>query len=106
MQNGIGDESSINLPEDVKIDENLLKREKAMAKFIQSEEGKLFREHLEQRMEHYKTQLPNGDEVSKAGDFAERGLSWTVANYIIAELKYILMVYDNAVESVKNAELQ
>jgi hypothetical protein len=101
-QNGImGDENfGIDLPQTEPIDD--LDAERRMVKFSKTKEFKQLQAHIEGRILFYQTYLPDGRALTTVSD-DERGAMWVAANAIIGELKGLLLAYDQAVETVKNA---
>ena len=98
----VGDTSPIDLPETV-VDNTELVREKSMAKFSKSKEYQILKDHLEMRIEFFKTRYPNGDPIAAEKDLTKLTQNWIVANLVIGEFKAILDAYENANEAVKDA---
>ena len=94
MKFGIPENSSINLPV-TKMDEEVLNAEKSVAKFVSEPQWKVFRQHLQSRIDFYKTHLPNGKELENPNVN-----DWIVANKIIAEFQAILDIYEGIYEEV------
>lgn len=99
MQNGVPDLSTLTMPES-EVDEDLLRREKEMARFAESSEYKKLAEHLESRKEFYKSYLPDGRPLTEKDSLDKLGQNWLVANAIIAEIDLILNNYKLAQENV------
>lgn len=98
-QHGItGDEYGVELPQ-TQVEEQDLAIEKNAAKFSKSKEYQALKSHLEQRINHYQTQLPSGKPITEAS--LE---DWKVASLLIAELQAILDFYENARISVQDAQ--
>lgn len=98
----VGDSSPIDLPETV-VDNNELAREKQMAKFSKSKEYLILKEHLENRIEFFKTCYPNGDPIAGEKDLTKLTQNWVVASLVIGEFRAILDAYENANEAVRDA---
>lgn len=98
----VGDSSPIDLPETV-VDNDELAREKNMAKFSKSKEYQILKEHLENRIEFFKTRYPNGDPIAGEKDLTKLTQNWVVANLVIGEFRAILDAYENANEAVRDA---
>ena len=84
-QNAMIGDQSYDLPV-TQIDEEQLTIEKNMSKFSKSIEYQKLKEHLEQRIQYYKTFLPNGESVLTK-TMSELGQQWVIANAITAEFK-------------------
>ena len=85
-------------------DDSQLKELKSAAKFAKTTEYKEFKEHLQKRMDFYRTYLPDGRAIGAQPSNQELANMWVVANCIIGEFNAILNVYDNAADMVKEAE--
>lgn len=99
MQNGVPDLSTLVTPE-VMPDEDLLRREKEMARFAESSEYQKLKDHLISRKEFYKSYLPDGRSLTEKDSLDKLGQNWLVANAIIAEIDLILNNYELAKENV------
>lgn len=98
-QRGIIGDNSFDLPV-AEIPQDELKEERKMARYAKSAEFKRLREHMEERINFYQTQLP-GTSI-EGMSYSEMGMRWQVANSIIMELRMILDTYDQISEVVKN----
>lgn len=96
-QHGITDQFGMDLPE-TQVEEQDLAFEKNAAKFSKSKEYQALKEHLESRIDHYKTQLPGGKPIVEAN-----AQDWIVANLVIGEFQAVLQAYENAQQVVKEA---
>lgn len=101
-QNGImGDENfGLDLPQTEAVDD--FAAEKRMVKFSKTKEFKQLQEHIEGRILFYQTYLPDGRALTVVPQ-DERGAMWVVSNAVIGELKALLLAYEQAAETVKNA---
>lgn len=99
MQNGVPDLSTLTMPEP-QVDEDLLKREKEMARFADSSEYQKLKEHLISRKEFYKTYLPDGRALTEKDSLEHLGQNWLVANAVVAEIDLILNNYELAKQNV------
>lgn len=97
----IGDNFGTDLPK-TQVDETLLNNEKKLARYSKTKEYQALKQYLEDRIEFYKTFLPNGDDVRFEAS-PEAGIKWTIANNIINEFRTIINRYEQAREIVKNA---
>lgn len=69
-------------------------------KFSKTKEFKAWKDHLEERIKFYQTQLPGGQDLH-AVEPEKLGHFWLAADRIITELRAILSFYDKAAEAVK-----
>jgi hypothetical protein len=89
----IGDlDFGTSFPE-MRIPERDLTEEKKMARFSKTAEFKRLKGHLEQRIEHYQTMLPDGRALTSVSP-QELAEHWLVANAVVAELKLIIASYE------------
>jgi hypothetical protein len=100
MQNGIIDESTLNMPKETGVDEQSLKLEKQMAKFAKSSEFKLLKDHLLGRIEFYQEFYPDGRAINQNIPTPEQ---WAIANAVIGEFKLIIGSFEQAAEVVRDA---
>ncbi len=99
----IGEEYGTQFPETV-VPEQDLRAEKKAAQFSQTEEFKVLKEHLEQRIAFYQTYLPDGKAVTNLQtemNMVELAQNWVIANTVIAEFKSVIDAYEQAAETVK-----
>lgn len=97
----IGNEYGTDLPQ-MTVAEQDLTAERNAAKFSRTAEFRRLKEHLEQRMEFYRTYMPDGTPVTTASS-EERGHQWAVANLVITEFRAVIAAYENADAVVKEA---
>lgn len=97
----IGDGYGTDLPE-MTVAEQDLTTERNAAKFSRTAEFRRLKDHLEQRMEFYRSYMPDGTPVTSV-PAAERGQQWAVANLVITEFRAVIAAYENASEVVKEA---
>jgi hypothetical protein len=95
----IGDNYGTDLPETT-VSNEAEQSLKNAARFSKSKEFQELKRHLESRMAFYQTYLPDGRHL-EAVDTPERGQMWVAANYIIAECRAIIDVYEQAAEALK-----
>lgn len=95
--NGILDESTNQLPTAPELDPEQLAQEKRMAKFAKSQEFKMLKEFLEERINFYQKYLPDGRSVTETLPTPEQ---WSVANGIIGEFNLIINSFEQAAEAV------
>lgn len=97
----IGNEYGTDLPEMVVAEQDLT-AERNAAKFSRTAEFRRLKEHLEQRMEFYRTYMPDGRPVVSVPT-AERGEQWAVANLVITEFRAVIDAYETAGDVVREA---
>ena len=100
-QHGIvGDDNyGTDLPK-LDVQPEVLAAEARAAKFSQSAEFKILKEHIEERIELYQKYLPDGRALTEV-DSDERAQQWVIANAVIGEFQAILASYEQAQEVVK-----
>lgn len=84
------------------VDDNSFKALINTAKFSKTAEFKQLKEHLESRMDFYKTYLPNGKPVVGEQNPQELGYLWLAANTVNGEFQMLIDVYENAAREVKD----
>lgn len=93
----IGDSYGVELPE-AEIPKELLTQEKQKAKFSRTKEFGLLKAHLQERMDFYRTFLPDGRAVVSEKVTPE---DWKIANTIIGEFQAVIDAYEQANEVIK-----
>lgn len=98
----IGDVQPIELPQmpNSEHEEALLELRKK-AKYSRSKEFADLREHMEARINFYKSFLPGGIPIVNI-DETERGKYWAVADLVITELQQVIDGYQSAETLLKD----
>lgn len=98
----IGEDANygLDLPE-AQTDDQAFAEIQKTAKFSKTAEFKALKDHLESRIEFYKTYLPGGQpldaiEPGKLGEF------WAVADRIINEFRAVINAYEEAARTVRD----
>ena len=95
----VGDNFGMDLPQ-MQVDAKQLDEEKKAARFSKTAEFQKLKDHLELRIKHYQTFLPDGREI--AGEPQNIAQNWIVANTIIAEFKAVIDAYEQAGKAVED----
>lgn len=105
-QHGImGEDYGISDLPQTEVPEQDLTEERNAAKFSRTKEYRRLKTHLESRIEYYQAFLPDGKTVlDPEKTMAELGQAWVVSNAIIAEFKAVLEAYEQAKETVADAD--
>ena len=82
-------------------DDTQLKELQEAAKFAKSKHYKELKAHLDRRIDFYQKYLPDGTAIGTQPDNPDTARMWIVANVIIAEIKAVTSVYDNAAEMLQ-----
>lgn len=95
----IGDMTGVELPEKP-VDETALNELKKKSKYRKTKEYAELREKAQERIDFYKSFLPNGQPVATS-DMAELGRQWALANIIIAEFEQLFGEHESADQLLK-----
>lgn len=100
-QNGIvgNEDYGTSLPQ-TEVDNDALAEPRKAAKFSRTAEFKRLRDHIEAKIAHYQTSMPDGTPVALAKQ-EEAVQQWRLATVVIAEFKEILDYYDQSAALVK-----
>ena len=98
----IGDNQPIDLPQ-AQLSDDQLRDERMMAKFSRTAEFRRLKEHLKERIDHYKHFLPGEIPIESVSQ-EEREKTWLAADTIIKEFKLIISTYELAGEAVRDAK--
>lgn len=101
--NGIvGDQAfGTELPQ-TQVPEQDLSREKNMAKFSQTDEFRILKEVMEQRISFYQNYMPGSADIKITQlPNEERGYMWLASSVLIEEFRGIIAAYETAANAVK-----
>lgn len=88
-----------SLPE-TQVDNDALAEPRKAAKFSRTAEFKRLRDHIEAKIVHYQSNMPDGTPIPLAKQ-EEAVRQWQIATIVIGEFKEILNYYEQASELVK-----